>query len=76
MTALLEDLETEKKDANTDKPKYSHYAESTSVTEGYVLGTPVMALCGETFVPSRDPKKFPVCPACKNIAEALFLGVD
>lgn len=37
------------------------------VTEAYVTGTPVTALCGRTFVPSRDPQKFPACPMCTKI---------
>jgi hypothetical protein len=36
----------------------------------------VVAICGKIFVPSRDPKKFPICPICKEIAEALFLGEE
>lgn len=76
MTALAEpnlDVDTR---TTPDEPRYAHYAESVSVTEGYVLGTPVMAICGKLFVPSRDPKKFPVCPICKEIADALFLGEE
>jgi len=71
---LLEDTETLNVDSGT--PKFAHYAEAVSVTEGYVLGTPVQALCGELFIPSRDPKKFPICPACKEIMEALFLDSE
>lgn len=71
-TELLEKSET----STSDIPKFSHYAEAVSVTEGYVLGTPVQALCGELFVPSRDPKKFPICPICKEIVDALFLSQD
>lgn len=59
-----------------NQPKYAHYAESVSVTEGYVLGTPIVAICGKLFIPSRDPEKFPICPICKEIAEALFLAED
>lgn len=54
-------------------PRYAHYADSVSVTEGYITGKSVLAVCGKLFVPSRDPKKFPVCPICKEIVEALFL---
>lgn len=54
--------------------RFSHYAEKNSVTEGYVLGTPVLAICGKVFVPSRDPQRFPLCPICKEIADALFLN--
>lgn len=59
-----------------DEGRYAHYAEAGSVTEGYVLGKPVVAICGEIFIPSRDPKKYPVCPACKKIVEALLLDSE
>ncbi len=39
--------------------------------EAMVTGTPVRALCGKLWVPSRDPEKFPVCPTCKEIYESL-----
>ena len=42
-----------------------------SVVEGIVNGTAVRALCGKVWVPSRDPKRYPVCPTCKEIAEGL-----
>ncbi len=61
---------------DSEEPKYAHYAESVSVTEGYVLGKPVVAICGQIFVPSRDPKKFPICPICKQIAESLYLDQE
>jgi hypothetical protein len=38
------------------------------------MGTPVIALCGKVFIPSRDPEKLRVCPICKEIVDALFLG--
>ena len=73
-TNLEEKLETRLTDSG--EPRYAHYAESVSVTEGYVLGRAVVAICGAMFVPSRDPKKFPICPACKEIAEALYLDQE
>lgn len=72
MSVQIEE-KTDNIEVETGNPKYAHYAESVSVTEGYVLGTPVLALCGKLFVPSRDPKKFPLCPICKKIVEALLL---
>lgn len=42
-----------------------------AITEAQVLGTPVTALCGKRWVPSRDPKRFPVCPECKEIKAQL-----
>lgn len=73
-TDLQERLEESRIDS--DELKYAHYAESGSVTEGYVLGKPVVAICGEVFIPSRDPKKFPICPICKEIVEALLLDSE
>ena len=32
-----------------------------------MLGTPVVALCGKVWVPSRDPERFPICPECQEI---------
>ena len=73
MTSVLEDTETV--DANTGEPKFAHYADSASVTEGYIMGKAVMAICGKLFIPSRDPHKFPICPICKELAEVLYLDV-
>jgi Protein of unknown function (DUF3039) len=41
-----------------------------SVVEGMVNGTAVRALCGKTWVPGRDPRRYPLCPTCKEIAES------
>lgn len=37
------------------------------ITEAYVNGTPIQALCGWVFVPSRDPLRYPACPECTKI---------
>lgn len=73
MTSVLEDTETV--DADTGEPKFAHYADSTSVTEGYIMGKAVVAICGKIFIPSRDPKKYPICPICKELSEALLLDI-
>jgi hypothetical protein len=41
-----------------------------------VMGTPVVALCGKVWVPSRDPERFPVCPECREIWEGMDPGDD
>ncbi len=33
------------------------------------MGTPIEALCGFVWVPSRDPKQLPVCEKCKSVYE-------
>jgi hypothetical protein len=42
-----------------------------SVVGAMINATPVRALCGKVWVPGRDPKKYPVCPTCKEIAETM-----
>jgi hypothetical protein len=41
-----------------------------SVVEGIVNRTPVRALCGKEWVPGRDPKRYGLCPTCKEIAQS------
>ena len=41
------------------------------LTEALVMGTPVTALCGKTWVPGRDPQRYPVCPTCRERFEAM-----
>ena len=41
-----------------------------SVVEGMINGTPVKALCGKVWTPGRDPKRYPLCPTCAEIAKA------
>jgi hypothetical protein len=50
-----------------DHERFAHYVDKTKLTEALVVGTPVIALCGKVWVPSRDPKRFPVCPECKRL---------
>lgn len=50
-----------------DHDRFAHYVEKRKLAEAYVLGTPVIALCGKVWVPSRDPERFPICPECKRL---------
>ena len=59
-----------------DHERFSHYVPKEKLTEAMVLGTPVVALCGKTWVPSRDPERFPVCPECKEIWQNMSKGGD
>lgn len=56
-----------------DHERFAHYVDKGKLTEALVNGTPVIALCGKVWVPSRDPSRFPVCPECKRLFE---LGPD
>lgn len=42
------------------------------LTEARIYGTPVEALCGKRWIPSRDPQRFPICPECKAIKDDIF----
>ncbi|MEU5877614.1 DUF3039 domain-containing protein [Spirillospora sp. NPDC047279] len=57
-----------------DHERFAHYVKKAKITESAVSGTPVVALCGKIWVPNRDPKKFPVCPECKEIYESMKSG--
>jgi Protein of unknown function (DUF3039) len=59
-----------------DHERFSHYVPRDKLTEAMVMGTPVVALCGKVWVPSRDPERFPVCPECKQIWEDMPTGND
>ena len=66
-TDLLTDEATE-----TDEPTAAHIVKvkrgenaQAVVLEARIMGTPVEALCGFIWVPSRDPKQLPVCEECK-----------
>ncbi len=37
---------------------------NAEVVEAMVTGIPVTAYCGKVWVPSRDPKNYPVCETC------------
>ena len=41
------------------------------LTEALVTGSPVVALCGKVWTPSRDPERYPVCQGCIESFEAL-----
>ena len=57
-----------------DHERFSHYVPKAKLTEAMVMGTPVVALCGKVWVPTKNPDKFPVCPDCKEIWQSLNPG--
>lgn len=52
-----------------DHDRFSHYVigGGEALMRSAITGEPVVALCGKVWVPSRDPKKYPVCPECEEI---------
>jgi hypothetical protein len=59
-----------------DHEKFSHYAPKDKIMQAMIEGTPVRALCGKLWIPSRDPKRFPVCPVCKDLYENVVQNDD
>lgn len=58
-----------------DAPKFFHYVKKDKIAESAVMGTHVVALCGEVFPVTRAAKPgSPVCPDCKRIYETLKRG--
>jgi len=55
---------------NKGRKKGTFVSAGPSVVEGMVNGTAVRALCGKEWVPGRDPKRYGLCPTCKEIAES------
>lgn len=50
-----------------DHDRFAHYVLKSEAAAAYIEGTPVRALCGKVWVPSRDPSRYPLCPECKEI---------
>lgn len=79
-TQTLPDVDTRPEGTDTsshDTPKMFHYVRKAKITESAVMGTHVVALCGEVFPVTRSAKPgSPVCPACKEIYESLPKGGD
>ncbi|GAB3247060.1 DUF3039 domain-containing protein [Kineosporia babensis] len=75
-TGLLEREHVEQEVEPGDHERFAHYVRKEKVLESALSGDPVVALCGKVWVPGRDPKKFPVCPMCKEIYESLQSGGD
>ncbi len=76
-TGVLEDTRLDQRTRTTDDgdhERLSHYVPKDKLMDAMINGTPVVALCGKVWVPSRDPQRFPVCPECKEIWESMHAG--
>src|SRR5439155_13917205 len=63
-----ETIQEERTDARLDEgghDRFSHYVDKDKLTEALINGTPVIALCGKVWVPSRDPGALPRLPQRK-----------
>lgn len=73
--APVETLEREPRlddGSDGDHDRFAHIVyPKAKLTEAIVMGTPVTALCGKTWVPGRDPQRYAVCPTCKERFAAM-----
>lgn len=59
-----------------DHERFAHYVRKEKILDSALSGNPVIALCGKVWLPGRDPSRFPVCPACKEIYDGMRGGDD
>ncbi len=66
----------------TGEPPVAHIVKTdpgetaaAKVLESRIYGTPLEALCGHVWVPSRDPRNLPMCEKCKEIYE-MYRGFN
>lgn len=71
--STLEQIETRPAETDSDgKPRFTHIVYPKGpLTDAIINGTPVTALCGHTWVPGRDPQRYPICSRCREIFEAI-----
>ena len=67
----------------TDEPVVAHIVKTlpgenaaAKVLEARINGTTLEALCGNIWVPSRDPQQLPLCDKCKDIYETYRMFND
>ncbi|WP_431711727.1 DUF3039 domain-containing protein [Glutamicibacter uratoxydans] len=71
-TATITRTETQQSVEAGDHERFAHYVRKEKIMESALTGEPVIALCGKVWTPGRDPKKFPVCPECKEVYESMM----
>lgn len=82
-TAVMERTDTEQrvvlKEQTTDQPGSAAHIVMTPrpdvtvaayLLEACIEGNAVEALCGWTFVPSKDVKAMPICEGCRDIYQS------
>lgn len=61
-------------DTGTDNPEnvahiIDQFMSGNSVSDAYVFGTELVAMCGYRWIPYRMPESLPLCKACKTALE-------
>ncbi|MEO6880911.1 MAG: DUF3039 domain-containing protein [Mycobacteriaceae bacterium] len=77
-TQTIEKPDTDERTSTSDDaPEVFHYVKKNKIAESAVMGTHVVALCGEVFPVTKSAKPgSPVCPDCKKVYDQLRRGGD
>ena len=70
-TRIHEDVRPDTSHGDGDHERFAHYVKKNKIVDSSVTGAPLVALCGKVWVPSRDPKRYPVCPTCQEIIDEM-----
>lgn len=72
MTDTMAEVDTRPITNDGDHDRFAHVVvPASAVTQSYITGEPVTAVCGKTWVPSRDPERYPLCARCAEILRAM-----
>ncbi len=79
MTSTVTAPEVADPELDSEPPEVAHIVArdndadaDTLVTTALIEGTPLEALCGKVFVPSRDPQSLPPCEPCVEIVTEIL----
>lgn len=55
-----------------DHDLFAHYVPKAQLEAAIFDGTSCLALCGKTWLPTKDATRYPVCPECKDVFENVL----
>ena len=73
-SGFQQDVRSDLLHGDGDHDRFAHYVDKSKIVDSIVTETPLTALCGKVWVPSRSPKKYPICPICERLYDQLPPG--
>lgn len=70
-TDVLEETRAKEQPTSGDGDRFAHFVRRDRANRSAMTGQPVVALCGKVWIPTRDAKKYPVCPRCKQLKDEM-----
>lgn len=68
---VLEQTQVKPEHTGGDGDRFAHFVRRDRASKSMGTGQPVVALCGKVWVPTRDAKKYPVCPRCQELHKEM-----